>query len=78
MKILLTSPEQHTLTGQPMYVKNLAKGLRELGHDVTCSEEPSGDYDLAIINDYFPQALGKFTLKRLIISVILKVLAMLL
>lgn len=64
MKILLTSPEQHTLTGQPMYVKNLAKGLRELGHDVTCSEEPSGDYDLAIINDYFPQALGKFTAKK--------------
>lgn len=64
MKILLTSPDQSTLTGQPMYVKNLAKGLRELGHDVTCSEKPSGDYDLAIINDNFPNALGKFTAKK--------------
>ena len=38
MRILLTSPDQSTLTGQPMYVKNLAKGLRELGHEVICSE----------------------------------------
>jgi hypothetical protein len=65
MKILLTSPDQSTLTGQPMYVKNLAKGLRELKHDVTCSENPSGDYDIAIINDNFPQALGKFTAKKI-------------
>lgn len=46
-----------------MYVKNLAKGLRELGHEVVCSENPSGDYDVAIINDYFPEAIGKFTAK---------------
>ena len=65
MKILLTSKDQHTLTGQPMYVKNLAKGLTELGHEVICSENPSGDYDVAIVNDYFPEALGKFTAKKI-------------
>jgi len=65
MKILLTSPEQSSLTGQPMYVKNLAKGLRELGHEVTCEVEPSGDYDLAIVNDYYPEVLDKFTAKKI-------------
>ena len=65
MKILLTSPEQKSLTGQPMYVRNLAKGLTELGHEVTCSEEPSGDYDIAVINDYYPECLGKFTAKKI-------------
>jgi len=65
MKILLTSPEQKSLTGQPMYVRNLAKGLRELGHDVTCSENPTGDYDVAVVNDYFPEVMDKFTADKI-------------
>lgn len=65
MRILLTSPEQSSKTGQPMYVKNLAKGLKELGHEVVCSESPSGDYDLAVINDFFPDCLGSFTAKKI-------------
>lgn len=65
MKILLTSPEQRSLTGQPMYVKNLTKGLRELGHIVICAEQPFGDFDLAIINDYYPECLGQFTAKKI-------------
>jgi len=36
MKILLCSMEFETLTGQPIYNYNLAKGLTELGHEVTC------------------------------------------
>ena len=36
MKILLASMELETLTGQPMYTYNLAKGLIELGHEVVC------------------------------------------
>jgi len=36
MKILLSSMELETLTGQPMYTYNLAKGLKELGHEVVC------------------------------------------
>ena len=36
MKILLVSLELESLTGQPMYTYNLAKGLTELGHNVTC------------------------------------------
>lgn len=36
MRILLASMELSSLTGQPMYTYNLAKGLRELGHEVVC------------------------------------------
>ncbi len=36
MNVLLASMEFETLTGQPMYNYNLAKGLVELGHNVTC------------------------------------------
>jgi len=65
MKIALLSPEQQTRTGQPMYVKNLAKGLRDLGHEVVCADyqtptrEYEGHYDIVIINDYAPQFLDK-------------------
>jgi hypothetical protein len=65
MRIALLSPEQQTRTGQPMYVKNLAKGLRELGHEVVCAdyntpiEHYCGDYDIVIINDYAPHFLDR-------------------
>jgi hypothetical protein len=65
MKIALLSPEQQTKTGQPMYVKNLAKGLRELGHEVICAdddtpvEQYAGAYDIVVINDNAPQFLGR-------------------
>ena len=36
MQILLASFEFESLTGQPMYNYNLAKGLIEAGHEVTC------------------------------------------
>jgi len=36
MKILLASMELKSLTGQPMYTYNLAKGLIEKGHEVDC------------------------------------------
>lgn len=65
MRILITSPEQSSLTGQPMYCKNLAKGLRELGHEVICSEHPQGVYDLVIVNDFYPEVLGEFTAKKI-------------
>jgi hypothetical protein len=37
MKILLASMELTSLTGQPMYTYHLAKGLRELGHEIVCA-----------------------------------------
>lgn len=61
--VLLCSPEQHTKTGQPMYVKNLAKGLRELGFKVDCKDyssslsDYSDCYDIVVINDYAPKFL---------------------
>jgi hypothetical protein len=42
MYILLASMEFASLTGQPMYNYNLAKGLREMGHEVTCMGPETG------------------------------------
>ena len=69
MRFLIASPEQSSLTGQPMYVKNLAKGLREKGHCVDCIENGKygrGEYDLVIINDYAPVFLKKIHAKRIV------------
>jgi glycosyltransferase involved in cell wall biosynthesis len=61
--VLICSPEQHTKTGQPMYVKNLKKGLEELGIKVDCRDYNSslssyiGTYDIVVINDYAPRFL---------------------
>ena len=42
MKILLSSMELFTLTGQPMYTYHLAKGFVEMGHEVVVVSEITG------------------------------------
>lgn len=42
LRILLAGWDFETLTGGPMYNYNLAKGLKELGHDVVCAGEKAG------------------------------------
>jgi uncharacterized protein with GYD domain len=42
MRILLSTLELSTLTGQPIYTYHLAKGLRELGHEVVAVGDTVG------------------------------------
>jgi len=59
MRIGLFAPELKSKTGMPMYVENMAKSLKEVGHEVECydyddRDNIKGKYDIAIIHSYAP------------------------
>ena len=71
MRILLASMELQSLTGQPTYTKFLAKGLKELGHEVRLVglenglRAVSGHYDIALIAENIPEYLKYFTADKI-------------